>query len=114
MGNRDNKWVWIGLCIFLSFFPLSYLTKEAFSDSFLLGLSFIWSAFLAISFAYILRNPLVMILVYVGVVFGREVMTIFTAAKGEATSGDVIGAIIVFALGIYLITWANHMKRGEI
>jgi len=55
-----------------------------------------------------------MILVYVGVVFGREVMTIFTAAKGEATSGDVIGAIIVFALGIYLITWANHMKRGEI
>jgi 4-hydroxybenzoate polyprenyltransferase len=114
IGSRDNKWVWIVLCIFFSFFLLPYLTKEAFSDSFLLGLSFIWSALLAISFAYILRNPLVMILVYVGVVFGREVMTIFTAAKEEATSGNIIGAVIVFALGVYLITWANRIKRGEV
>jgi len=114
IGNRDNKWVWIGLCIFFSFFLLPYLTKEAFSDNVLLGLSFLWSAFLALSFAYILRNPVVMILVYVGVVFGRQVMTIFTAAKEEATSGNMIGAVIVFALGIYLIAWANRMKRGEI
>jgi len=112
--NRDNKWVWAGLCIFFSFFLLPYLTKEAFSDSFLLGLSFIWSAFLAISFAYILKNPLLMILVYVGVVFGRQIMTLFTTAKEEATSGNVIGALIVFGLGIYLITWANRMKRGDI
>lgn len=55
-----------------------------------------------------------MILVYVGVVFGRQVMTIFTTAKQEATSGNVIGAVIVFALGIYLIAWANRMKRGEV
>ncbi len=114
LGNRDNKWVWIGLCIFFSFFLLPYLTKEAFSDSFLLGLSFIWSSFLAISFAYILRNPLLMILVYVGVVFGREIMTLFTTAKEEATRGNMIGALIVFGLGVYLITWANRMKRGEI
>jgi len=114
LGNRDNKWVWIGLCIFFSFFLLPYLTKEAFSDSFLLGLSFIWSSFLAISFAYILRNPLLMILVYVGVVFGREIMTLFTAAKEEATSGNMVGALIVFGLGVYLITRASRMKKGEI
>ena len=113
LGRRDNKSVWIGLCIFFSFFLLPYLTKEAYSDSFLLGLSFIWSSFLAISFAYILRNPLLMILIYVGVVFGREVMTLFTTAKEEATSGNLIGALIVFGLGIYLITWANRMKKGE-
>ena len=73
-----------------------------------------WSAFLAISFAYILKNPLLMILVYVGVVFGREVRTLFTTAKEEATSGNMIGALIVFGLGVYLITWANRMKRGDI
>jgi len=55
-----------------------------------------------------------MILVYVGVVFGRQVMTLFIAAKEEATSGSVIGAVIIFALGIYLIAWANRMKRGEV
>ena len=114
LGNRDNKWAWAGLCLLFSFFLLPYLTKEAFSNSFLLGLSFIWSSFLAISFAYVLRNPLLMILVYVGVVFGREVTSLFSAAKEEATSGNIIGALIVFALGVYLITWANCMKRGEI
>ncbi len=114
LGNRDNKWLWISLCIFFALFLLPYLTKEAFSDSFLLGLSFIWSSFLAISFAYILRNPLLMILVYVGVVFGREIMTLFTTAKEAATSGNLIGALIVFSLGVYLIAWASRMKRGDI
>ena len=114
LGRRDNKWLWVGMCIFFALFLLPYLTKEAFSDSFLLGLSFLWSAFLAISFAYILKNPLLMIIVYVGVVFGRQVMTLFTTAKEEATSGNVIGALIVFGLGVYLITWANRMKKGEV
>ena len=109
LRERDNKWLWIGLCIFFALFLLPYLTKEAFSDSFLLGLSFLWAAFLAISFAYILNNPLLMILVYVGVVFGREVMAIFTAAKEEATSGNIIGALIIFGLGIYLMMWANRI-----
>ncbi len=114
LGDRDNKWLWIGLCIFFAIFLLPYLTKEAFSDSFLLGLSFMWSAFLAISFAYILKNPLLMIIVYVGVVFGRGVMTLFTTAKEEATGGNILGAIIVFGLGVYLIMWANRMKRGDV
>lgn len=114
LGRRDNKWLWVGLCIFFALFLLPYLTKEAFSDNFLLGLSFLWSAFLAISFAYILKNPLLMILVYVGVVFGRQIMTLFTTAKEEATSGNVVGALIVFGLGVYLIIWANRMKRGDV
>ena len=114
LGNRDKKWLWIGLCAFFAIFLLPYLTREAFSDSFLLGLSFVWASFLAISFAYILKNPLLMIIVYVGVVFGREIITLFTTAKEEATEGNILGAVIVFCLGIYLITWANRMKRGDI
>ena len=114
LTNRDNKWLWIGLCIFFAIFLLPYITREAFSNSFLLGISFIWSSLLAISFAYILRNPLLMIVVYVSVVFGRETMTLFTAAKEEATEGNIPGAIIVFCLGIYLISWANRMKKGDV
>lgn len=55
-----------------------------------------------------------MILVYVGVVFGREIMTLFTAAREEATSGNVVGAAIVFGLGVYLIMWVNSIKKGDI
>ena len=115
IGRRENKWLWVGMCVFFAVFLLPYLTKEAFSDSVLLGLSFIWSGLLAISFAYILKNPLVMIIVYVGVIFGREITnTIFGAAEEEFSAGNIIGALIVIALGVYLITWANRMKRGEV
>jgi len=114
LGRRDNKWIWVGLCVLFTLFLLPYLTKEVFSDSFLLGLSFLWCAFLAISFAYILKNSLLMVIIYVGVFLGREVMTIFTAVKQEATSGNIIGALIVFGLGVYLIAWANRMKKGDV
>lgn len=55
-----------------------------------------------------------MIIVYVGVYFGREVTgTILGAAEDEFSTGNIIGAIIVIALGVYLITWANRMKKGD-
>jgi len=41
-------------------------------------------------------------------------MTLFTTAKEEATSGNAIGSLIVFGLGVYLITWANRMEKGEV
>lgn len=114
LGSKDNKWLWVCLCLFFSIFLLPYLITEAFSDSLLLGLSFVWSAFWAISFGYVLRNPLLMILVYVGVVFGREITKVFTAAEEEAAVGNIIGAAIMIFLGICLMVWANSIKRGEV
>ncbi len=115
LRRRKDKWMWVGLCILFSLILFPILTKEAFNDSFMLGISFLWSGFLALSFAYVLKHPQVMIIVYLGVIFGREVTnTIFGAAKEEMTRGNIVGALIVIALGIYLITWANRMKRGEL
>jgi len=54
-----------------------------------------------------------LILIYVAVVFGREIMPLFTAAKEEAATGNIIGALIVFGLGVDLIIWANGLKKGE-
>jgi len=111
---RDKN-IWIALCIIFNILLIPYLGKEAFSDSFLLGLSFLWSTFLAVSFAYILRHPLLLILVYIGVIFGREVInTIANSAKDAVFAGDAIGAVILFFFGIYLIKWANDMKTGAI
>jgi hypothetical protein len=113
LGKRKDKRLWIFLCIAFAFILLLYLTGEAFSDGFLLGLSFLWSSFLAISFAYILRHPLLLMVIYVAAVFGREVMSLFVAAKEEAVAGNMIGALILFVLGVYLIIWANRLKKGE-
>lgn len=114
LRSRNNKWLWIGLCIFFAFFLIPYLGRKAFSESLLLGVSFVWSTFLAFSFGYILRNPLLIILVYVGAVFGAEVTDLFVTAKEVATSGDIVGATILIGLGIYLILRVNRMERGEV
>jgi len=56
-----------------------------------------------------------MIVVYVGVIFGREVTNTFLgAAKEEFSTGNILGAIIVIGLGIYLLWWTNQMKKGDI
>ena len=113
LRNVRDKNYWIAICIIFNILLIPYLGKEAFSDSFLLGLSFLWSTFLAISFAYILRHPMLLILVYVGVIFGREVISSIVApAKESLIAGDIIGAIILLFFGIYLIKWANDMKTG--
>ena len=115
LGRRENKWVWVGLCVIFSFILLPILADEAFSDSFLFGVSFLWSAILAISFAFVLKNPMVLIIVYIGVIFSREVTnSILGGVKDELTRGNFLGAIILFGFGVYLITWANRLKKGDV
>jgi cobalamin biosynthesis protein CobD/CbiB len=112
--NKRDGWIGIALCIFFSLFLLCYLPTMAFSESLLFGLSFIWSAFLAISFAYVLRHPVVLICVYIGAALGQEANNLFVTATKEAASGSIIGAIILLSFSGYLIFWANRMKKGEI
>jgi hypothetical protein len=103
----------VGLCIFFTIFLLPYLVTMAFSEGLLFGLSFIWSTFLAISFAYILRNPIVLILVYIAAALGQEVNNLFATAAEEAGKGNIIGAIILLSFGIYLmvdLVWP--MEKG--
>ena len=114
LGNRDNKWVWVGLCFFFALFLLPYLAKDAFTSGVLLGLSFLWASFLAISFGYILRSPLLLILVYVVVVFRGQITGLFITAKDSIISGDIIGAAILIFLGIFLTIWVNRIGKGEV
>jgi len=114
LGNRDNKWVWVGLCFFFALFLLPYLAKDAFTSGVLLGLSFLWASFLAISFGYILRSPLLLILVYAVVVFRGQITGLFITAKDSIISGDIIGAAILIFLGIFLTIWVNRIGKGEV
>jgi hypothetical protein len=113
--KTKDRWIWIGLCVFFALFLLPYLATMAFSEGLLFGLSFIWSTFLAISFAYILRHPVVLILIYIAAALGREVNNLFATATEEAGRGNIIGAIILLSFGVYLmvnLVWP--MEKGEI
>jgi len=112
LRNKDNKWLWIILCIGYTVFLLPYLAQEAFSTSIMLGLSFLGSAFLAVSFGYILRNPVLLIVLYALVIFRREVSSLFGIAKDTATGGDILGAVILVLLAIYLI-WKTKQLELE-
>lgn len=112
LRNRDNKWLWIVLCIGYTLFLLPYLTQEAFSTSIMLGLAFLSSAFLAVSFGYILRNPILLIVLYVLVIFRREVSGFFGIARDTAMGGDILGAIILVVLAVYLI-WKTKQIELE-
>lgn len=113
--NKRDGWIGIVLCIFFTLLLLPYLATMAFSEGLLFGLSFIWSTFLAISFAYILKHPVVLILIYIAAALGREVNNLFATATEEAGRGNIIGAIILLSFGIYLmvnLVWP--MEKGEI
>jgi len=108
--KRRYSWVYIVSSVLL----LPALTSYAFSSSWQLGLSFLWSAFIAIYFAYIFRHPFLLILVYVGVITGKEFIGLFVSAKDVALQGDLISASILVLLGIFLTVWANRIKSGEV
>ena len=114
LPKRQNKWVWVALCVIFTVFLLPYFCVEAFTISLLLGLSFLFAAFVAISFGYILRHPGAMIIVFVGSVLGREFFTVILEGIGIAVEGDIIGAVILIIVGIYLLVLANKLKRVEI
>jgi hypothetical protein len=114
LQRRDNKWIWVGLCICFTLILLPYLAKDAFSSGVLLGLSFVWASFVAISLGYILRSPILLILVYVAVVFRQEISSLFFTAKDSAMKGDIIGAAILVFLGIFLTAWAKRISEGDV
>lgn len=110
----QNRNMYVILCVLMSLGLFPYLATEAFADSALLGLSFIWAALLAFCFGYILRHPATLIIVFMGVIFAREPFNVLVAAKKEASVGNIIGAVILLALSAYLMVYANSMKTGAI
>jgi hypothetical protein len=44
---------------------------------------------------------------------GREAMKLIIASKEEVDRGNILGATILFSLGIYFIIQANRLKKGH-
>lgn len=117
LEKQPDKWRWIALCILVSAILLIYLCTTAFHLGWLLGLSFVWSAFWAVSFARILKNPAWLALPFVASVLDDGATNLFKAAKDAALAANFVGAVIaviLFFVGIYLMTWANRLEEGKV
>lgn len=89
------------------------LLPSLFGTSILLGLSFLFSGFIAIFTGVIYKGRDVMAYVLGGVLLGMTVLPTLFGAWDAVQEGDWIGAIIVFFLGVFLWLWSTRMKAGK-
>lgn len=107
-GMKQEMWpLYPAMAVFL----LWYVIPQAFQLGFTTGLSFLSASASAVYFGYIFRNPGAVIIVYVGVIFGGEVMRLFGVAKDGALTGDVLSTAVLIGFTGYLLVWAERMKR---
>ncbi len=106
-----NRILYISLCIVMVVILFPILVNLAFTSNWSLGLSFTFSAILAVSFGYILRNPMLLIVIYVLVIFRREVTGLFGIVKDTALTGDILGTVVLVGLISYLLWWVKHIER---
>ncbi len=107
-GMKQEAWLlYPGMAIIL----LWLVIPQAFQLGILTGLGFLSASASAIYFGYIFRNPGAIIIVYVGVIFGGEVMSLLGVAKDDAFAGDLLPAAVLVVLTVYLWIWAERMKK---
>jgi hypothetical protein len=111
--KRDTWWVDFLLSILFAVFFGAYLIWDALSiGNVVLILTFLGWLFVVVSFGYILRSPLLIVVVYAVVIVEHEflVETYKTVMEGQ----DIIGAIILLLLTIYVTKKLHPIGKGEI
>ena len=108
--KREQPW----LPILITAISMYALWQWAFGQGFLFGLSFLVAAILAILRGHIFTHPFRLILVAVAVVIGSLVIP---GLRGDAwqaiRGGDVIGAVVIVVIGIFLWRWKKEMETGQ-
>jgi hypothetical protein len=79
-----------------------------------IGLSFIFSGFMALYTGVIYKGEHVMGYVLVGVILGTTVLPTLSEGWKSGIHGDWISAIVVFCLGVYLWVQSSRLKKGEL
>ena len=101
-----------GAFMLLTSLPMMWYV--AFHSSWTLWLSFTFSAFLAVSYATFFSKPLVFILIFIGLLVGGIAREVLFEAKDTAVAGDLVGALIVLGVGLYVMWWSNELKTGNL
>lgn len=92
------------------------LVSPAFSVSLSTGIAFILATGLAIyRRGVVFKEPWLIFLIYIGVIFGYAVSTALTPAIiDEFLRGSIVNGLILLGLYLYLRQKANQIKSGEI
>jgi hypothetical protein len=96
-----------------SLFIYLILSWSLINSDIKIGLSFIFSGFIAIYTGAIYKYHNVIGYVLVGCALASVIIPTFLGAWESFQGGDWIGALIVFVFGIILWIYSNQMKSGK-
>ena len=77
-------------------------------------ISYSFTAFLAVSYAAFFSRPIIFVGIYLGLVLGGVATEILKDATDAAFAGDLISALLVALVGIYLHWTSKDLKAGRI
>lgn len=101
------------LRLIISIIIFFFFSQALLESDWRLGLSYVFSGFIAIWFGYIYRNEVVMGLVLVGVVIGSLVTVLAPQAWKAFSAGDYIGAAVIVFLMIFFFSISREYKKGR-
>ncbi len=115
LRRRNKQWfVWSLICIFISIVLWQPLLADAFKIGFLFGLSYLWATIVAFGTGLILKTPYLLIMIYIGMIVGDAFGGLKDEGIRQLFGGNIMGAIILIGMSIYLMSWADKIKNGDL
>ena len=109
--NPPSQRQLMGAATLLIALPVS--SYVAMQSGWMVWLSFSFSAFLAVSYATFFSRPHIFFFILLGLLVGRVAYELLFEAKDAAIGGDLVGALIVLAVGFYVMWWSRELKAGN-
>ena len=109
--NPPSQRQLMGAIMLLVALPVS--SYVALQTGWMVWLSFSFSAFLAVSYATFFSRPHIFFFILLGLLVGRVAHELLFEAKHAAVGGDLVGALIVLAVGFYVMWWSRELKEGK-
>lgn len=97
----------------IAFVLIPMIASSLLQTDWRLGLSFVTAGATAIWFGYVYKGRDVIGLVLVGVIIGTIPGILFPDAVNVAQTGDIMGAVIILAFGVFFYYLADQYKKGK-
>ena len=113
--NRQREWrIGIGTCILISAILWKPLLGEAFAIGFVFGVSYLWATIVAFGTGLILRTPYMLLCIYLGMVLGDAFGGLQDEGIRQLIGGNVLGAVILVGVSVYLKNLADNIREGNL
>jgi hypothetical protein len=115
LKQRNRNWqMFLFICLLISVILWKPLLVDAFHVGLLFGVSYLWATAVAFGTGLILRTPYMLLCIYVGMILGDAFCGLRDEGIRQLIGGNVLGAIVLVGMSIYLKTFADRIQGGDL